>query len=441
MKQISCAADSLPPFNAQPTICLEIVCTNEGEYRIIPRRFDPDNDAGMYMSRTFNCSPNDLANSIAECIDIWHQSVVFRQLDHPTPNYKPFQNRTNLHDFENDLETDVKCELAVAGFDLFKKIFGDPYADAIHDDARDPNYFARKIYDAMSQEQSIVFWSRDCLIPWGMIYTHPFSLETNDVLDPSGNNGDWKGFWGFSHLIDHRMTDVTLGNKSIDIAIDQSAVPMTVYYDENLAFHCDDGHLHVSKHLAKIDDLDFLSNQNYPKKKDLELRLRKDSCLGTVAYFICHGGPDDDGRFGTMAYVKLTDTRATVQTFRNALGDFKKLVDKPLVFLNLCQGGQMHTEFYGKQSLGGFFIERSARGVIGPQVNMPYVFAQDYGIRFFTKLTSHLSEANGDANAMTVSQIIRDLAQSSIRDESNPLALTYSIYEAGECTLRALGNG
>ena len=77
--------------------------------------------------------------------------------------------------------------------------------------------------------------------------------------------------------------------------------------------------------------------------------------------------------------------RVWVEAGDRPLGDIayslgsRDLEWNPLVLLNACQGGQMTTLFY--KTLAATLLERKAVGLVGPQIDMPAVFAAEFRAR------------------------------------------------------------
>ena len=69
-----------------------------------------------------------------------------------------------------------------------------------------------------------------------------------------------------------------------------------------------------------------------------------------------------------------------------------------------------------------------ASGVIGPQIDIPAVFAAEYAMRFFKGL---LGVDNGGPEPVGI--LMRRLAREFIDKHNNPLGLAYSLYRGMDC--------
>jgi hypothetical protein len=88
----------------------------------------------------------------------------------------------------------------------------------------------------------------------------------------------------------------------------------------------------------------------------------------------------------------------------------------------------MRTLFY--ESFALLLLELRARGLIGPQVDIPTLFAQEYARRFFAALL-----AKEVSPPPRVGSIVRGLARDFIDKDRNLLGLAYSLYKGLDCYL------
>jgi hypothetical protein len=91
---------------------------------------------------------------------------------------------------------------------------------------------------------------------------------------------------------------------------------------------------------------------------------------------------------------------------------------KPFVLLNACHAGQAATTSQ-LEHLGKALIDLGADGVLGPQIEIPQIFATEYAYAF---LDLYLT---GRHSAGEISQL---LVRRFASEFHNPLALTYSLY-------------
>ena len=68
--------------------------------------------------------------------------------------------------------------------------------------------------------------------------------------------------------------------------------------------------------------------------------------------------------------------------------------------------------------------------MIGTQITIPAVFAQEYAERFFEEF---LREPLENEENVRVGPLMRNLARKFIDDYNNPLGLVYSLYKGADC--------
>ena len=93
------------------------------------------------------------------------------------------------------------------------------------------------------------------------------------------------------------------------------------------------------------------------------------------------------------------------------------LSTRPVVFINACQGGKMSSLFF--ESLGTTMLAKGANCVIGPQIDMPVLFAAEYATRLFDGFL---------IPGQRLGEIVLELTREFATRYRNPLGLTYSLY-------------
>ncbi|MFF9621767.1 CHAT domain-containing protein [Streptomyces griseosporeus] len=139
-----------------------------------------------------------------------------------------------------------------------------------------------------------------------------------------------------------------------------------------------------------------------------------------VMYFWCHGHFVSNGFQPARFAVKLTDQTPidaqTVRERRRRFGDHSPF--QPFVLLNACYGG-LPEEGEDPSFLGGALIQAGARGVLGPQIEMPQAFAAEYALAFL----DHYLRGERTAGAIA-HEVARDFADR----RHNPLGFAYALH-------------
>ncbi|GGZ18332.1 hypothetical protein GCM10010387_08510 [Streptomyces inusitatus] len=138
-----------------------------------------------------------------------------------------------------------------------------------------------------------------------------------------------------------------------------------------------------------------------------------------LMYFWCHGKFRTEDDQTPCLVVRLTDGREIdAYTVRgrppvNGTAD----LFRPLVMLNACYAGLPSGADLAY--LGRALIDRGARGVIGPQIEMPQVFAAEYALAFLTRYLE---------GRETAGEIAHSLARGFADRYRNPLGLAYALH-------------
>jgi hypothetical protein len=163
-------------------------------------------------------------------------------------------------------------------------------------------------------------------------------------------------------------------------------------------------------------------------RQELESALRSESFSDRILYFFCHGlggGTPDDPTLGD-ARIALTDGEPIRTVDVENWLDGRSLPSRPFVFINACQGGQPKTIFY--ETLALLLLKRKALGLIGAQIDLPVLFAEEYARRFFQAFLDP-----PDSGALPIGPLMRDLTRQFIDAHRNPLGLVYSLYHGLDC--------
>jgi hypothetical protein len=141
-----------------------------------------------------------------------------------------------------------------------------------------------------------------------------------------------------------------------------------------------------------------------------------------VMYFWCHGDFIPNGSEHPHLAVRLSDSRPIDASLvrrkrRHHLGSTDALF-RPFVLLNACHAGQIAVG-PGLKHLGSALVDLGAEGVLGPQIEIPQLFASEYA---YTFLEGYLSGVS------TAGEMAMKLARQYLKHCGNPLALAYSLH-------------
>ncbi|WP_328873506.1 CHAT domain-containing protein [Streptomyces sp. NBC_00287] len=146
-----------------------------------------------------------------------------------------------------------------------------------------------------------------------------------------------------------------------------------------------------------------------------------------LMYFWCHGHFIPNGSQPASLALKLSDNKTIdAQTVRDRRRHFgNETPFQPFVVLNAChagvpEGGGDH------KFLSLALIDAGARGVLGPQIEMPQAFAAEYALEFLTRYLHGTETAGGIAHA--VARYFADALH-------NPLGFAYALHHGMDTRL------
>ncbi|MGW0334611.1 CHAT domain-containing protein [Streptomyces sp. NPDC003011] len=157
------------------------------------------------------------------------------------------------------------------------------------------------------------------------------------------------------------------------------------------------------------------------RREELLSALKSDRLDEQLVYFWCHGHfrpVDESGP--ALFVVQLSDHRdidAHTLLARRAAAAGPLFPYQPVVLLNACYAGLPGSA--DLTHLGGALIRAGAGGVLGPQIEIPQVFAAEYAYAFVTRYLS------GTATAGEIAHLLARHFADTFR---NPLGFTYALH-------------
>jgi hypothetical protein len=354
--------------------------------------------------------------AVQECQEAWWNAVVlggayWKSFADPRfPSRRPYARRSERPVPVEVFEGKVLPRLAEAGRRLFEFVFrpgGQQYGRV--------REVGKQLRDTLSRTEDlrIVVENTGYLAPWSLLH-----FGGPDEPRP-------ELFLGHRHLVEHDFP----GSAPADARLSLQS---------GAAFH---GDLKLDSH-SETRDFGIIANtREWLARLGISLReghFRDDFLKGLRAgpaeslfYFICHGGRTDAEGGLEAASPRLFLTKASgdypaepvvPNDIHANLADIEALKGEPLVFINACQGLRSGSFFY--VGFAEQFMDKWARGVLGPEIEMPAVFARDFAQQFFTELAR-----GGPENS--VGRVLLRLRRRYMALQ-NPLGLLYSLYGGGE---------
>jgi hypothetical protein len=258
----------------------------------------------------------------------------------------------------------------------------------------------------------LTFHSNDLFAPWWLLYVPPegTTLRGDDArCEPSG-------FLGYKHLIEHQFRQFSFVR---DASQNEIVVPQgdPLIVGANVDHKLDQGQRSFVQPVLSLleNELGCVVYRRHDKDS-LDRAMSAEEIRDHIIYFCCHADIEVNNT-GTRSHQLLLSDGEPIREsdFRDWLLD-RSFSTNPLVFMNTCHGGLMSSQFY--TAIGPTLMEARANCMIGPQLEIPAVFACAYAI-------SLLGQFIGGEPLGTV---IRDLAKAYFDLHRNPLGLVFGSY-------------
>jgi hypothetical protein len=284
------------------------------------------------------------------------------------------------------------------------------------------------------------------VFPWALLYDRPIPLEKWALTD-------LEGFWGLRYCIEQQL--------QLDDLMAGSDAPIQVQDPMKLAFMLWKEFPNADQMQALIDDLQLNAGGKLvvsgpiTRASDCVALLRQ--CDAQILYFYSHGYtrqrredvgvgldlqtftqfieslPDGDQRRTIFQplYERIQkkeyetgdswiELSSGVLYLRDLYDTVEKISQSPLVILNMCESAQVTPSL--ADSFIHFFLDRSARAVLGTECPMTIYFAEPFAARLLPDIL----------RGAQVGQAVLD-ARRFYMDSKNPLGLAYTLY--GQATV------
>ncbi|MEV7679128.1 CHAT domain-containing protein [Streptomyces sp. NPDC088341] len=292
-------------------------------------------------------------------------------------------------------------ELAAEGFDLFDRLL----------DGTSPELNSLRAFltDVLGGERSLrVSFDSDIYLPWPML-----------AIDPETGDNPWQAFLGHRHQVEQTGHSYVASQKQWKRRVPQ---PVTSLHTDSTLESVGRAP-EVRKLLEERSSL-TVCTESGPFLEALSGAVLDDD----VMYFWCHGHFVSNGSPHPHLAVRLSDDRDIDaelvkrhrRRHREGTGRFA-----PFILLNACHTGQA-ADAPELEHLGKAFVSLGAEGVLGPQIEIPQVFATEYAYAF---LELYLTGEH------TAGEITRTLVHRFAEEFHNPLALAYSLHCGIDSTL------
>lgn len=351
----------------------------------------------QWLDARLETTPQMLLDRAGTLRSEWKRLIVDHTTTTPTPGARvggrPLAEQTDLTPHSPLVGTLVR-RLAEEGFDVL-----DVMLDG-HDSAL--RRLRSFLLDALAEEEDLrISFDSELPLPWPML-----------AVDPARCADPWDAFLGYRHQVEQSSPGRSWVEQ-MRLAPRQQAVTSLNT----------DTTLDLVGRASEVRDL--LSSRSRltvrTRAEDLLDALNNAVLPEDLMYFWCHGTFMDEGTTNRRLVIRLSDPdlidSAKVRRKRRRLRDLPQRF-RPFVLLNACHTGQGAANS-DVEHLGSALIDLGADGVLGPQIEIPQVFASEYAYSF---LELYLTGRH------TAGEISQRLVKAFAKDFNNPLALTYSLH-------------
>jgi CHAT domain len=370
-----------------------------------------------------NVNLNGLFDLVQTCRKAWEQAIeglTTMRPDATGAGQNPYRPYENAWDKPIDAATFHRLagKLAVAGEKLFSAVFERNRGTLL-------DQIAAKLREvARSGRIGLTVHAADFHIPWRMLYTHP---QATEALKEDGANFEPAGFWGYQLVIEQFTKDYDIkdhvlarnGKLGFGAALHEGI-------DTDFKVEC------VKRHRDFVAaSANRLIHVEWTEKTAVTKGLAAEPFDRQVVYFLCHaeGAGSSAAPALESPYLKLADgCKIDAVAIRESVcSRFEP--SPPLIFINACRGGQLGTLVKHNFTFATEFLEQGAVCVVGPQIEVPAVFAGEFGKRFFERFIAQTDPPP------QVGLILRDLT-CEMWEHHNPFGLVYSLYAGADCHIR-----
>ncbi|WP_369036050.1 CHAT domain-containing protein [Streptomyces adonidis] len=253
-----------------------------------------------------------------------------------------------------------------------------------------------------------VRFDSDLFVPWPMLCLPP------DATDEPGFPGVFRRFLGHRHRIEQTgggfYTTVSDGREHPAPAVPAVSLNHDTFVDRHRRTRAPE----VASVLARSGALTERTT-----RPQLEEALQDTALDEQLMYFWCHGQFEPAEPEPPYLVLKLTDQKPidayTVRAHRPPRHECAPF--RPFVLLNACFAGLPGNADLAY--LGRALIETGARGILGPQMEIPQVFAAEYALEFLSRYLT------GGETAGTIAHAV---ARHFADEFHNPLGFAYALH-------------
>ncbi|MFI5852543.1 CHAT domain-containing protein [Streptomyces parvulus] len=375
-----------------------------------------------------SASPNEVRAAAARLRGRWKEVLVDHQ---PTDGLgRPLKQRQRPYSSSADLSREPEEELRKALTELTRSGASLLFDDLLGGDDQPTVWFRTYLSDVLSRKEGMrIRFDSDALhLPWPMLCLEPDDSETLDGL--------FTRFLGYRHQIEHtgdaypslpyRPLGAPTSNSWFRQWRNSEASWLRGWRNRrvkaavSLNHNPDVGVKTRAQEVATVlaEGTQFTERTTYG---DLVSALDKEDLDEQLMYFWCHAEFVSNSSEPPRLAIRLGEGPPfDGHTVRDLRARYRWIPTRfrPFVVLNTCYGGVPAGDG-DRAFLGRRMIECGAQGVLGPQIEMPQMFAAEYALEFITRFLQ---------GKETAGEICHDLARHFALTYRNPLGCAYALH-------------
>ncbi|MCW8382407.1 CHAT domain-containing protein [Streptomyces justiciae] len=380
--------------------------------RIRARLYGPavPSEYGTEHRADLTARPADVRAAAARLCRLWKELLVGYTPPRgnlPAVEY-PYASLVDLRSRPPGEQWEIVEELALAGKQLLFGILLGGSDPRVH-------RFGAYLAQALSGREGLrVRFDSELYLPWTMVCLRP-----DDVPVPTGTlrHQDpmtvYPRFLGYRHQIEQTGGAYPCLSRRREVP---DVLAVSLNHDTRLDRKDQTRAAEVAALLAK--GTDFVERTT---RSELRRALSDAGLREHLMYFWCHGDFIPNGAHRPSLALRLTDRTAMVDA--HTVRECRQHVEEgspfqPFVMLNACHAA-MPAEGGDPAFLGVALIQAGAQGVLGPQIEMPQVFAAEYALEFLTRYLR---------GSQTAGAISCAVARYFADELHNPLGIAYTLH-------------
>lgn len=344
-----------------------------------------------------NISSLELSQLVKEACEAFRDIIY-----HRTGNASPYGLGI---DISPEFSSQTLQTFARAGWKLYQDIFFGPSAGA------DARQLGERLHQLSELEHlKIQVIAQDFMLPWNLLYL---------ARDIDSERATPEHFLGFRHIIEQLPLQTRMPIYENRI-LSEPRLTVSLNIDTSLDNRL--GGKVVSEQLAWWDGVKQTGRLEVIERSSAFGFLQAmavENILDQIMYFY---GPATSKQFDENAspggnLLIFSGGGVTLDDLKIKAPPTSMFTKNPLIFLNICESAEINPLFYSE--FMPYFTQKGARGMVGPNCEIPAAFAAEWARRFFQQFLF---------GEKTIGETFLELRREFFFKHNNILGLAYTLY-------------